>query len=263
MTQITPLDAALAAVNAAPDDDAARLRFLGDLVAAELFVLLEKEPADASETISPRLAETAEGSFVLAFDTEERLADFAGQSAAYAALSGRMLAQMLNGQGLGLALNPHLVEAAFFLDPDGVGWLAGLSAQAPREMSAQIAGIGAPTGLPESLRATLRARLAAASGLATSAALAQVAYADGRSGHVLGIFGAAPEAEAALAQAVQGALSFSGLDTGEIDVAFLAEDDPLASGLLRHGLRFDIPAPPAPAPRAAPGSDPDTPPILR
>lgn len=263
MTQSTPLDAALAAVNAAPGDDAARLRFLGDLVAAELFVLLDAEPAEGAEKVSPRLAETAEGTFVLIFDTEDRLADFAGQSAAYAALSGRMLAQMLKGQGLGLALNPHEPEAAFFLDPAGVTWLAGLAAQAPREISAQIAGIGAPAGLPDSLLATLRTRLAAASGLAAAAALARVAYADGRSGHVLGIFGAAPQAEAALAQAVQGALGFSGLDTGEIDVAFLAADDPLASGLLRRGLRFDIPAPPAPGPRTAPGRDPDAPPILR
>ncbi len=256
------LSLAQEAMNAAPHDDAARLRFLGELVASEVFVLLDGEPSDPTR-IAPRIADTGEGRFVLVFDREDRLADFAGETADVATMSGRALAGMLNGQGLGLALNAHLEEAAFFLPPEGVAWLAQLAEQGPREVEAHISGIAAPKGLPERLLRALDTRLAAAEGLARVAYLAGVTFTDGRGGHVLGILGAPGEAEAALARAVQDALIFSGMETGAIDVVFLPDDAPLSAGLARHGLRFDLPVPSAPAPRKAPGSDPGTPPILR
>ena len=46
MTEITPLDSAHAAMQAAPDDDTARLRFYERLADGELFVLLSQEAAD-------------------------------------------------------------------------------------------------------------------------------------------------------------------------------------------------------------------------
>ena len=44
MTETTPLDQAHAAMEAAPEDDAARLRFFERLADSELFILLDKEP---------------------------------------------------------------------------------------------------------------------------------------------------------------------------------------------------------------------------
>lgn len=73
---MTLLDQAHAAMEAAPGDDAARLRFYGQLADGELFLLLEREPED--ETLTPQVFNLDEGPVVLAFDLEERLAAFTG-----------------------------------------------------------------------------------------------------------------------------------------------------------------------------------------
>jgi hypothetical protein len=79
----TPLDAAFLAMEADPEAEAPRLRFHEALLGAELFVLLEEE---AEERLKPRLFDLEEGRFVLAFDTDARLAAFLDEPAAYAAL---------------------------------------------------------------------------------------------------------------------------------------------------------------------------------
>ena len=58
---------------------------------------------------------------------------------------------------------------------------------------------------------------------------------------------------------------FSGIEAGALDVLFIRDSDPLAASLTRVGLRFDLPEIQAPerVERIAPGSDPDSPPILR
>jgi hypothetical protein len=93
-------------MEAAPDDEALRLRFFDRLAGAELFLLLEAEAGGGA--ITPRTFPVDGTPFVLAFDTEERLAAFSGGIAPYAALSGRALAPMLAAEGLGLALNPEV-----------------------------------------------------------------------------------------------------------------------------------------------------------
>ena len=93
---MTVLDAAHAAMETG--GDAARLRFYERLADAELFLLLEREAA--GDRIAPHVFPLDDGPVVLAFDTEERLAAFS-DGAAYAALTGRSLAGLLMGQGLG------------------------------------------------------------------------------------------------------------------------------------------------------------------
>jgi hypothetical protein len=112
--------------------------------------------------------------------------------------------------------------------------------------------------LPERVVEALAVKLASAEGLAGRAYLASVRYEGGRRGHLLAFLGAVPGAEAALAQAVNEALIFSGIEAGGIDVAFLAEGDPAAAAFARAGLGFDIPVPPEPA-----APDPARPPRLR
>ena len=63
---MTPLATALAAMNAAPEDETARLLFYEALADAEVYLALEAEPSD--ESIDPRMAETVEGSFALAHE---------------------------------------------------------------------------------------------------------------------------------------------------------------------------------------------------
>jgi hypothetical protein len=98
-----------------------------------------------------------------------------------------------------------------------------------------------------------------------AALLAGVSYADGRRGHMLAFVGTVPGAESALARAAAEALTFSGVDAGEMDVTFLAPDESALVPLSRVALRFDLPMPalPEPVTPVAPGMDPDRPPRLK
>mgnify|MGYP001090712713 CR=1 FL=1 len=271
MTDTTPLDAAHAAMQAAPDDDAARLRFYERLADGELFVLLGEEAQ--GDKISPAMFNVADGQFVLAFDREERLAQFTGQPAPYAALSGRVLAQMLAGQSdsqpnnpaIGIGLNLEVAPSSILIPADAVLWLHQTLGPAPDQIEARITEFTAPAGLPEALIAALDTKLATAAGLAAGAYLVGVVYEGGSRGHLLGFVGALERAQSALAKAAGEALTFTGIEAGMMDVGFFAADDPVVARLAAAGLRFDLPQTAAPqtyAP-APPGSDPDAPPILR
>ncbi|KUF09704.1 SseB family protein [Pseudoponticoccus marisrubri] len=258
----TQLDAAVAAMEAAPEDGAVRLRFYDRLAGAELFLMLEAEPE--GDAISPVVFELSDGACVLGFDREERLSGFAGRPVPYAALSGRALAGMLAGQGLGLALNLG-TDAEYLLPAEALAWLAETLSEAPREEEARPERIAAPRDLPAVLLEALDAKLASAVGLARKAYLAEVTYEGGVQGHLIALTGTQPGAEPALAGAIREALVFSGLEAGALDVAFLSDSDPLTAELARVALRFDLPEPEAVSVRTveAPGSNPDKPPRLR
>ncbi len=259
----TPLDEAHAAMDAAPGDDAARLAFHDRLASAELYLLLTREP-ERGDALDPHLFETSQGTFVLAFDRVERLAGFAEGSAPYAALSGRVLAAMLAGKGIGLALNPGVAPSSYLMAPEAVTWLAETLSDAPDEMEARPEELSPPGNLPDRLLTALDGKLASARGLARMAYLAGVTWETGAKGHLLAFVDATPGAEGALARAVREALVFSGLEAGALDVAFFAAHDPVAGRLARVGLRFDLPKfEAAVAEPTAPGTDPDRPPRLR
>ncbi|WP_306112813.1 MULTISPECIES: SseB family protein [unclassified Roseovarius] len=255
----TLLDAAFAAMQAEDADDEARRRFYERLTGTELFLLLDAEPVD--DKISPHVFDLSDHSFVLAFDQEHRLSQFTGITSPYAALSGRVICQMLAPQGLGMGFNLDVAPSSILLPPEAVQWLAEMDAT-PEEITAKVQAFAAPTGLPEAFLQILDTRLAAAEGLADLAYLVQATYENGATGHMLGIINARPSAEEALAHTVAQALVFSGLEAGSIDVGFFQASDPTAASLARCGLRFDLPQAEVTL-RAAPGSNPDKPPILR
>jgi hypothetical protein len=259
----TPLDTAHAAMMAAPDDDTARLRFYDHLADCELFLMLKEEPRE--DRISPDLFELPEATFALIFDREERLSAFAERPVPYVALSGRAIAGMIAGQGIGLGLNLEVAPSAILLPPAAVDWLATTLSEAPDETEEHIAEITRPGSLPEALLTALDRKLALAAGLARSAYLVGTISDNGIKGHLLAFIDADPAAQPALAKAAGEALTFSGLDAGTLDIGFFAAQDSTAAALARHGLRFDLPElPQAEEPkRPAPGSDPDKPPILR
>ena len=258
---MTDLDLAHAAMEAAPDDDAARLRFYERLADTELFLLLGAEAAD--DQITPELFEIEDQRFALVFDREERLSEFTGRVAPYAGLPGRALAQMLAGQGIGLALNLEVAPSAMLIPAEAVDWLVATLANAPQETEGRLTALDAPRGLPEAVITGLDRKLAMAAGLAQTAYLAAASYDDGAQGHVLAFVDAADGAEQALANAASEALTFSGIEAGVMDVLFVRRSDPLAAHLARVGLRFDLPEPQRPQPPGAPGMDPAKPPKLR
>ncbi|WP_299353803.1 SseB family protein [uncultured Shimia sp.] len=260
---MTPLDQTHAAMDAAPEDDAARLRFYERLADAELFLLLSKEPE--GDSISPELFDLSDHSFVLVFDTEERLGTFVGKPAPYAALSGRVISSMLAGQNIGLGLNLEVAPSSILIPPEALKWLAETLTNTPDEVEATPQEFTAPAGLPENLVTALDQKLSTAAGLAKMAYLVGVSYDTGSQSHMLGFVEAIPDAQSALAKAVSEALTFSGIEAGALDVGFFAASDPVAAQMARVGLRFDLPelAKPQEYVPVTPGSDPDNPPKLR
>ena len=246
---------------AEPENDALRLTFYERLADGELFLMLESEPE--GDSINPGIFATGEGSYVLAFDREERLSGFAGGPAPYAALSGRNLAEMIAGQNLGIGLNLGTAPSEMLLPPEAVSWLHATLAARPEETQEAPEELHLPAGLPERLVTALDTKLATATGLAKLAYLSGVTWKNGKRGHLLALIDPVPGAEPALARAVGEALIFSGLDAGELDVTFLKASDPVSARLARVGLRFDLPEPPAPEGPSAPGMDPEKPPRLR
>lgn len=261
----TPLDDALRAMAAAPEDTGARLAFHAELSRCEVFVLLEAEASGGQ--IEPRVFDLSEGRAVLAFDSEMRLAGFAGQ-AAYAALPGRVLVAMLAGQGLALMLNADTPHAAL-LPPESLDWLAQtLAAPAPAQGQAVPEGF-APPDLPpavlDRLVPALERRLSGLPGLA-AVLLVGVRWQGGGRGHVLALAGLPEAAEAPVARAVAEALALSGLEAAALDVVFpppaaLAALAPLALAL--SPAPFVAPDEQVVTPGASPGMDPDRPPRLR
>lgn len=257
---MTPLDRAHAAMQAAPDDDAARLGFFERLADAELHLLLTREPD--GDTIDPAFFETSQGTYVLIFDRAERLAEFAPGHAPFAALSGRILAGMLAGQGIGLALNPDVAPSSHLVPAQAVDWLADTLKDAPDQIELRPTELHPPGNLPERLLTALDTKLATATGLARMAYLTRATYDGGAAQHLLAFIDPAFGAEGSLARAVRESLVFSGLEAGALDVAFFTSADPIAARLARTGLRFDLPKF-EPLSPAAPGRDSTRPPKLR
>ena len=257
----TPLDLAHAATEDAPDDIPTRLRYYARLTEGELFLLLERE--GKGDQLDPRVFDLEDGPIVLAFDREDRLTEFTGLPAPYAALPGRVVVEMLAGTNMGLGLNLGVAPSARVFPPEILAWLAETLSERPEELENRVATFHAPRGLPESLLTALDARLARMEGLAALAYLVGTEYEGGAHGHMLAFVDVADGAESALARAAQGALGFSGVEAGQLDVTFLPADDRRAAELARVGLRFDLPQPAKPAKSGAPGLNPDAPPRLK
>ncbi len=246
----TPLDEAHLAAEADLDQ---RLRFYDRLAGAELFLLLDGE--------EPKVFHLSDGPIVLAFDTEARVVEFAPDGAGRAEITGRAVATMLSGQGVGLGLNLSVAPSSQVLPPEVIDWLAGMLEQSPAEVSAVPKALRAPGHAPEALLRALDEKLSAAAGLAQAAYLTEVDWDGGITGHLLAVIGAPDAARQALTQAVGEALVFSGIEAGALDVSFHQSGDPVMATLERVGLRFDLPQ--SGLFQQAPGSDPKRPPRLR
>ncbi|MEL6550090.1 MAG: SseB family protein [Pseudomonadota bacterium] len=258
----TPIDMAFAAMEAT-GSDADRLRFYERVADAELFLLVEEEPV--GDDVNPQLFDLEEeGRVVVAFDRAERLAAFVGGPSPFVALSGRALVRLLAEEKLGLGLNLEVAPSSYLLPADAVAWLADTLTHAPDAADLKVDEVTAPGELPERLLTALDAKLALMGAAAETAFLAMAAYEDGSRGHILAFVDAAPGAEGALSQAASEALTFSGLEAGQLDVTFIRATDAVAGQLARVALRFDLPKTRAEAVAPeAPGTDPAKPPKLR
>ncbi len=259
------LDTAFMGMQTGQEADA--FRFYQILAETPLFLVLDHEPEAA--TITPRLFNLHTGSMVLAFETEDRLAAWAGEmglgTLPYAMLPGRIIAQQLAPLDLALGLN-FGAPSETILPHAAMDWLSQMLDVAPEAVQARIEQVLPLGAVPPALLAALDLAMTGAGGLAAAAYLAAVRYQSGAQGHIVAIFGAAPQAEAALTRAIAESLGFAGLEAGVLDVTFLQANSGLAETLAKRGHALTIPdliLPDAPSARPAPGADPAKPPILK
>jgi hypothetical protein len=271
MSGETRLDRALRLAGGDAADGGAVDAFLG----APLRLLLEG-PA-SKDRIRPRILELEAGPTALAFDTDERLAAFAG-GADYVELPGRAAAEMLGPNDVNLAVNPGVAETEIFHSAEALRWMT-LAAAAEAEVSEiRIETIGPPRAAGEALIAALDAKLAALAPLLAEAWLAGaggggaarllLGLREAEAAHRTGTRALDAAAEArrrAIALAVSESARLADPEGQGLDVLFAAEGDPALAALRRFGLGFELPEAPKPEPPSpsAPGMDRDRPPILR
>lgn len=262
MENKTALDTAHTAMIAASDDGQPRRAFYQTFADSDLFVLLEKEAADGK--IAPQILTVENETYILVFDTEERLAEFADTTADHAVLNGRAVASMLVGQGIGLGLNLGVASSSFLMPAEAIEWVHSTLDHAPETVTDQATSIDPPSALPKTLLIALENKLARTGGLADFAYLAAFTYDDAPQ-NTLVFINAIDQAQPALAQAVNEAVVFIGQEGISLDVLFLDAQNPVVAALEKIGLRIDLPKPEKPEPFTpkAPGKDPNTPPILR
>jgi hypothetical protein len=249
---ISPLDAAHAAMVADAGDTAARLRWFGLFLDAELTLLLERDPEAGA--FAPRLFALADGPVVLACEGEDRLAGVLPEAASTATLPGRVLVAALAGQGIGIGVNLG-ADAAWLIDAPAVDWLAQALAAVPEPAPDALAAPVSPPDLPPGFEAALMARLEPLRGTLAAAHLAG----DGAGGLVVVFEGAADGP--ALARMLGEAAAFGGADMA---VAALSLPPGVAPPERLRGVarRIDLSPRPRPPGPAAPEVQP-RPPRLR
>lgn len=269
-----------------PAVTAARLAVHAGLLAQDL--VIPQTTAAAPGMLAPQIRLLSSGPAVLAFDSEERLADLAPEGADFVALSGRDLLQAMAAQdaseaALGLGLNLATPAAAFLLDGAGVRALAQLClAPPPPPLDPQaLSGIGmhAPdtrSGIdPALLGGLLEQALGRHPGLADTARLAQMEAMPGLPPLlVLALWNAGtdqavtPKFEAIRDLTEAARLVALEAEAGGLGLAVVAPlpASPLARTFAEVGHRIAVhsPAPPrAEAQPTAPGMNPEKPPRLK
>ena len=164
---------------------------------------------------------------------------------------------------MGLGLNLGVAPSARVFPPEILAWLAETLVGTARRAGKPRHRLSPPRGLPEAVLTALDARLARMEGLAALAYLVGTEYESGQKGYMLAFVDAAPGAETALAQAVQGRLGFSGVEAGQLDVTFLPADDGRAAELGAGGAAVRPAATGQAGQGESAGAGPDAPPRLK
>lgn len=246
-----------------PEDQRTRMRFFNAFLDSELCFLLSEEAGE--ETISPIVANCKGIEHVLVFTCENKLVEYSKKVVPYAALSGRVIVDMLARANLGIAFNFAIPSSELVVTASEITWLHEIVAEVPYTHEARPT-LFFPLGVEgEKLALILIGKLLYAAELAASFWLVGVEYDDQSQGVLLIILDARAGAETPLTKAAMEAVAFSGFENLPFDVSFLKGQEKLVATVKRQGqpLLFpELPAKTLSLP-SIPGGDPSKPPLLR
>ena len=263
MTENGRLERLAKEVRNSPADELARMRFFNAFLDSELCLLLSEE-ADV-ETISPIVAVHEGIEHVFAFASDDNLATYSGKVAPYAALSGRVIVDLLAQADLGIAFNFGLSSSELILTNKEIIWLNEIASEVPETHAARPTAFF-PLGQEiKFLNSVLIEKLLSAAELAESFWLTGVEYDNNSKGLLLIIFDARAGSEASLAKAALEAVAFSGFEKLPFDVSFLKGQAKVAKVVKRQCQPLLFPELPVQTPHqpSIPGGDPKKPPKLR
>ena len=209
------------------------------LADTNLFLLLEKEPSN--EILEPKFIQLEGKNFALAFDSEESLSEFYGEAAAFAEVTGRVLAKMLLEEKIGLGINLGVSEGELLLPWEIIEWFVNVLDVAPNLVQTTPKKFLRAKAFPEVLFKALQEKLMPAVGLFDEIWICAVEYNEDESSHLICLMGAQNSAQQAIIKSINEVLSFNDIDLGNIDVAHFSYDDEVCTKIREIGIKLQFP----------------------
>ena len=222
-----------------PESNDARLKYYGVLADTNLFLLLEQEPSN--EILEPKFIQLEGNNFALAFDSEENLSEFYGEAAAFAEVTGRVLAKMLLEEKIGLGINLGVSEGELLLPWEIIEWFVNVLDEAPNLVQITPKKFLRAEAFPEILFKALQEKLMPAVGLFDEIWICAAEYNEDETSHLICLMGAQKPAEQAMIKSIKEVLSFSDINLGNTDVAHFNYDDEACSKIREVGIKLEFP----------------------
>ena len=222
-----------------PENNDARLNYYGVLADTNLFLLLEQEPSN--EILEPKFIQLEGKNFALAFDSEESLSEFYGEAAAFAEVTGRVLAKMLLEEKIGLGINLGVYEGELLLPWEIIEWFVNVLDEAPNLVQNTPKKFLRAEAFPEILVKALQEKLMPAVGLFDEIWICAVEYNEDETSHLICLMGVQNSAQQAIVKSINEVLSFTNIDLGNIDVAHFSYDDEVCTKIREIGIKLEFP----------------------
>lgn len=222
-----------------PENNDARLNYYGVLADTNLFLLLEQEPSN--EILEPKFIQLEGKNFALAFDSEESLSEFYGEAAAFAEVTGRVLAKMLLEEKIGLGINLGVSEGELLLPWEIIEWFVNVLDEAPNLVQTTPKKFLRTEAFPETLFKALQEKLMPAVGLFDEIWICAAEYNEDESSHLICLMGVQTSAQQAIVKSINEVLSFTDIDLGNIDVAHFSYDDEVCTKIREIGIKLEFP----------------------
>ena len=209
------------------------------LADTNLFLLLEQEPSN--EILEPKFIQLKGNNFALAFDSEENLSEFYGETAAFAEVTGRVLAKMLLEEKIGLGINLGVSEGELLLPWEIIEWFVNVLDETPKLVQTTPKKFLRAIAFPEVLFKALQEKLMPAVGLLDEIWICAVEYNEDETSHLICLMGVQNSAQQAIVKSINEVLSFTDINLGNIDVAHFSYDDEACTKIRQIGIKLEFP----------------------